>query len=218
AKDYLVEKNTANLFSETSKAVSDINNYDFIKYALLQGEPSNLAPKLISELEKLEEFSKALKKNDGPKALKSDLLDKTKPLRKAEQEELTKELLDEAIKTNSKLYLDDFENEALIKELGLKKGVKITLQGDKIAHALNRHGVNSNLAKNGQTPLSKEDIINHSDIVKNADIYAITEGKDGGEVLISAKQINGHFAVVESISTKDNELKFKTAFKENGKL
>ncbi|TQR27060.1 hypothetical protein DMB92_09195, partial [Campylobacter sp. MIT 99-7217] len=33
AKDYLVEKNTANLFSETSKAVSDINNYDFIKYA-----------------------------------------------------------------------------------------------------------------------------------------------------------------------------------------
>ncbi|WP_163534511.1 hypothetical protein [Helicobacter suis] len=37
-------------------------------------------------------------------------------------------------------------------------------------------------------------------------------------MLTSTKQINGYFVVVESISTKHNELKLKTLYRENGKL
>lgn len=70
----------------------------------------------------------------------------------------------------------------------------------------------------GEPKLELADIKNHSFIVNNADLQGIARNKDGGFRLISAKQINGYYAVVETISTKQNELKFKTEFKENGKL
>ena len=47
-------------------------------------------------------------------------------------------------------------------------------------------------------------------------MQGIATDKHNQKVLISGKQVNGHCIVVESISTKDNELKFKTMYKEKG--
>ncbi len=55
-------------------------------------------------------------------------------------------------------------------------------------------------------------------VVNHADRYKIETDKYGQEVLISGKQINGYVVVVETISTKKNELKLKTLYRENGKL
>lgn len=40
----------------------------------------------------------------------------------------------------------------------------------------------------------------------------------GGEVIISGKQINGYYVVLESVRRKVNELGFKDMYFENGNL
>ena len=157
---------------------------------------------------------------ESEKVLKSDLLDKTKPLRKAEKEELTKEVLEEAKRQNAKIWVGNLENESLADELGLdfQKGVKITMNGNALKHIENRHGVNSTLAKNGQPIVENEDYANHAKIVNEADKRKIILSEDNQKILVSGKQINGYHIIIESISTKDNELKLKTMYKENGSL
>ncbi|MCA5589872.1 hypothetical protein LA342_08880 [Campylobacter upsaliensis] len=152
--------------------------------------------------------------------LKSDLLDKTKPLRKAEKEELTNELLEEAKEQNAKIWVGNLESENLADELGLnfQKGVKITMNGNALKHIEKRHGVNSTLAKNGQPIVENEDYANHAKIVNEADKRKIILSEDNQKILVSGKQINGYHIIIESISTKDNELKLKTMYKENGSL
>ncbi|EMI4816308.1 hypothetical protein V6N98_001773, partial [Campylobacter upsaliensis] len=154
------------------------------------------------------------------KGKESDLLDKTKPLRKAEKEELTSEVLEEAKKQNAKIWVGNLENESLADELGLdfQKGVKITMNGNALKHIENRHGVNSTLAKNGQPIVENEDYANHAKIVNEADKRKIILSEDNQKILVSGKQINGYHIIIESISTKDNELKLKTMYKENGSL
>ena len=150
-----------------------------------------------------------------------DLLDKTKPLRMAKQEELTDEILREAQTLNAKLWIDNLESKELIESLGMNstQPAKIIMQGDTITHILARHGAQSPLVqKSGQKAVSNEDLITHSNIIKNADIQGVATNKDGQKVLISGKQINGYCVVVESISTKQNELKLKTMYFENGNL
>lgn len=147
----------------------------------------------------------------------SDLLDTLKPLRKAKQEELTDELLQEAIAQDSKLYIDDAAPH-IAQALGMDSA-KITMRGSAMAHALKRHGADSNLVKqSGQEPIELRNIKTHNTIVNNADIQGVATDKNNQKVLISGKQVNGHYIVVESISTKDNELKFKTMYKEKGEL
>ncbi|MDL0110882.1 PBECR2 nuclease fold domain-containing protein, partial [Campylobacter felis] len=152
--------------------------------------------------------------------LKSDLLDKTKPLRKAEKEELTNELLEQAKEQNAKIWVGNLESENLADELGLnfQKGVKITMNGNALKHIEKRHGVNSALAKNGQLIVENEDYANHAKIVNEADKRKIILSEDNQKILVSGKQINGYHIIIESISTKDNELKLKTMYKENGSL
>ncbi|RDU51501.1 hypothetical protein CQA49_09515, partial [Helicobacter sp. MIT 00-7814] len=128
--------------------------------------------------------------------------------------------IENAMKENSKIFVDTFENQALAKAIGLdtSKEIAMTLQGDKIIHALKRHGQDSALAKHsGKQAVTPEDIATFSNIVKNADLYAVNKVNDVTH-LLAGKQINGHFVVVESISTKNNELKFKTFYKEKGNL
>lgn len=40
----------------------------------------------------------------------------------------------------------------------------------------------------------------------------------GQDVIVSGKQINGHYVIVESIHKKQNELSFKTMYFERGDL
>ena len=173
-----------------------------------KNEPQDLKPKKVLG---------AKMKNEK---LKSDLLDKTKPLRKAEKEELTNELLEEAKEQNAKIWVGNLESENLADELGLnfQKGVKITMNGNALKHIEKRHGVNSTLAKNGQPIVENEDYANHAKIVNEADKRKIILSEDNQKILVSGKQINGYHIIIESISTKDNELKLKTMYKENGSL
>lgn len=146
-----------------------------------------------------------------------DLLDKTKPLRMAKKEELNDKLLQRAMKSNAKIWLDNVRDD-LASELGLKNA-KITMRGSSAEHILKRHGKNSNLVqKSGQEAVTHDEILTHNYIVNNADKQGISTAKDGQKVLISGKQINGHYIVVESISTKNNELNLKSLYKEKGDL
>ncbi|MDY2584288.1 hypothetical protein [Helicobacter sp.] len=145
-----------------------------------------------------------------------DLLDKTKPLRMAKQEELTDDILKQAIAQDSKLWVGNASAD-LNEFLGLQNA-KITMRGSAINHTIKRHGEGSELVKNGQPPITNTDLAKHADIINNADKRVIQTDEYGQRVLISGKQVNGYYVVVESISTKQNELKFKTMYKENGDL
>ncbi|MCR2116209.1 PBECR3 domain-containing polyvalent protein, partial [Campylobacter upsaliensis] len=168
--------------------------------------------------EKLEDKIKEKESvKESERVLESDLLDKTKPLRKAEKEELTKEVLEQVQKENLKLYLNH-TNENLTHFLKLEKPLKITMRGANIKHILNKHGENSTLAKNGQPFVSLEDIKNYDEYINNADKQILKENDKGEKTLLSGKQINGYYIVISSVRLKNGELKLKTMYKENGKL
>ncbi|MDL0147700.1 PBECR2 nuclease fold domain-containing protein, partial [Campylobacter felis] len=94
---------------------------------------------------------------------------------------------------------------------------RATIDYTAIQHTLKRHGGDSKLAKeSGQEPINYDDIANYRNIAKNADETLQSEDKSGNKVVVSFKQINGHFVVVEQMQRKNNDLAFKTMFKEKG--
>ncbi|WRC52398.1 DUF3519 domain-containing protein [Helicobacter pylori] len=110
------------------------------------------------------------------------------------------------------------------KEVGLLKdanfkhpeNIRASLDHDAIAHILKRHGVNSVNVKNGEIPITNEDIANYRYIVNNADAILRTIDKYNQEAITAFKQINGYAVVVEQAVNKKNELVLKTMFKSNG--
>ncbi|GAA7990934.1 hypothetical protein BTM329_07280 [Helicobacter pylori] len=89
--------------------------------------------------------------------------------------------------------------------------VRASLEHGAITHILKRHGVNSVNVRNGESPITYQDIANYRDIVKNADETIKRDNR-----IISYKQVNGHFVVVEQINRNKSEFIFKTMFKEKG--
>ncbi|WP_185963038.1 PBECR3 domain-containing polyvalent protein, partial [Helicobacter mehlei] len=161
--------------------------------------------------------------NGGKPPSSDDLLDPKKPLRRANMEEITQEFLEEVKKRNVKVWIGDFapQDKGLMQELGFdsKHPVKITFNGDALKHIEKHHGPNSiHHIKNEQPAIGIEDIKHYPQVVNHADRYKIETDKYDQEVLISGKQVNGYVVVVETISTKKNELKLKTLYRENGKL
>lgn len=133
---------------------------------------------------------------------------------------ITDELLQKTILTNEKIYVDDFTNLTIAKLIGLDitKPIKQTLRGDKIAHTIKRHGKDSNLViHNKKTPTTLQDIAHYTDIVNNAHLYSVKKVNDTNH-LLSGIQVNGYYVVVESVRKSMNELKFKSFYKEKGKL
>lgn len=149
------------------------------------------------------------------KADKLDILDKSKPFRKVDKEDLTADVMNEVIENNIKIWVDNANDE--ISKIVNIKNPKMVMQGDSIKHILNRHGANSVNVKNGEPEVTIEDIINHSDIVNNADKRTIGVSNNA-KALISGKQINGHYVVVETIGNKKGELNLKTMYKVKGKI
>ena len=140
-----------------------------------------------------------------------DLLDKTKPLRMARKEELNDELLKRAMEGKNKLYIANANLDLQTLGLNKNKDIKITLSSDAMRHILNKHSKDD-------LPVSLNDFKMIDELINNADLYALSTSKDGQKALLTGKQINGHFIAIETISTKDNELKIKTMYKSNGKL
>ncbi|WRA40110.1 DUF3519 domain-containing protein [Helicobacter pylori] len=96
------------------------------------------------------------------------------------------------------------------------ENIRASLDHDAIAHILKRHGVNSVNVKNGEIPVTNEDIANYRYIVNNADAILRTLDNEDKEVISAFKQINGYAVVVEQAVNRKNELVLKTMYKSNG--
>ncbi|WP_445724416.1 DUF3519 domain-containing protein [Helicobacter pylori] len=106
----------------------------------------------------------------------------------------------------------------LLKDANFKhpENIRASLDHDAIAHILKRHGVNSVNVRNGEIPVTNEDIANYRYIVNNADAILRTIDKYKEEAITAFKQINGYAVVVEQAVNKKNELALKTMYKNNG--
>ncbi|WQV35038.1 DUF3519 domain-containing protein [Helicobacter pylori] len=96
------------------------------------------------------------------------------------------------------------------------ENIRASLDHEAITHILKRHGVNSVNVKNGESPITYEDIANYRYIVNNADAILRTLDKYNQEAITAFKQINGYAVVVEQAVNKKNELVLKTMYKSNG--
>ncbi|WRE16975.1 DUF3519 domain-containing protein [Helicobacter pylori] len=106
----------------------------------------------------------------------------------------------------------------LLKDAHFKhpENIRASLDHDAITHILKRHGVNSVNVKNGEIPITYDDIANYRYIVNNADAILRTLDKYDKEAITAFKQVNGYAVVVEQAINKKNELALKTMYKNNG--
>ncbi|WP_367696812.1 DUF3519 domain-containing protein [Helicobacter pylori] len=104
----------------------------------------------------------------------------------------------------------------LLKDANFKQNIRASLDHDAIAHILKRHGVNSVNVRNGEIPITNDDIANYRYIVNNADAILRTLDKYDKEAITAFKQVNGYAVVVEQAINKKNELALKTMFKSKG--
>ncbi len=106
----------------------------------------------------------------------------------------------------------------LLKDANFKhpENIRASLDHDAISHILKRHGVNSVNVRNGEIPITNEDIANYRYIVNNADVILMTLDNENKELISAFKQINGYAVVVEQAINKKNELVLKTMYKSNG--
>ena len=133
------------------------------------------------------------------------------------------ENLDEAeirdIVTNKKRVAVDMLDKETADKMGFKyPDVKRTIYADEITHTLKQHGNEAKEAARGQKAITAKDIANYHKFAKDADKNIIVDGERGQKVLISGKQINGHYVVVEEAQTKNNNLAFKTMYFRKGNV
>ncbi|MFP6027833.1 DUF3519 domain-containing protein, partial [Helicobacter pylori] len=133
---------------------------------------------------------------------------------------LNPEMVEFLHKNNKKMIIEKASNKELelLKDAHFKhpENIRASLNHDSIAHILKRHGVNSVNVRNGEIPITNEDIANYRYIVNNADAILRTIDKYDKEAITAFKQINGYAVVVEQAINKKNELALKTMYKSNG--
>ncbi|MFP6102599.1 DUF3519 domain-containing protein, partial [Helicobacter pylori] len=128
---------------------------------------------------------------------------------------LNPEIVEFLHKNNKKMIIEKASNKELelLKDANFKhpEDVRASLDYEAITNILKRHGVNSVNVRNGESPITNEDIANYRSFIDNADaIFADNNN------LIAFKQINGYAVVVEQAINKKNELALKTMYKSNG--
>lgn len=106
----------------------------------------------------------------------------------------------------------------LLQDANLKhpEDVGASLNHEALNHIPKRHGVNSVNVRNGEIPITYEDIANYRYIVNNADAILRTLDKYDQEAITAFKQVNDYAVVVEQAINKKNKLVLKTMFKSNG--
>ncbi|ABF84929.1 hypothetical protein HPAG1_0862 [Helicobacter pylori HPAG1] len=133
---------------------------------------------------------------------------------------LNPEIVEFLHKNNKKMIIEKASNKEieLLKDTHFKhpENIRSSLDHDAIAHILKRHGVNSVNVKNGEIPVTNEDIANYRYIVNNADAILRTLDKYDKEAIMAFKQVNGYAVVVEQAINKKNELVLKTMYKNKG--
>ncbi|WP_411377743.1 DUF3519 domain-containing protein [Helicobacter pylori] len=133
---------------------------------------------------------------------------------------LNPEIVEFLHKNNKKMIIEKASNKEveLLKDANFKhpENIRASLDHDAITHILKRYGVNSVNVRNGEIPITNEDIANYRYIVNNADAILRAIGKGNKENITAFKQINGYAVVVEQAINKKNELVLKTMYKSNG--
>ncbi|WQZ99680.1 DUF3519 domain-containing protein [Helicobacter pylori] len=128
---------------------------------------------------------------------------------------LNPEIVEFIHKNNKKMIIEKTSDKELelLKDANFKhhENIRASLDHDAIAHILKRHGVNSVNVRNGEIPVTYEDIANYRSFIDGADDIFVDNNN-----LIAFKQINGYAVVVEQAINKKNELALKTIFKSNG--
>ncbi|GAA9492184.1 DUF3519 domain-containing protein [Helicobacter pylori] len=133
---------------------------------------------------------------------------------------LNPEIVEFLHKNNKKMIIEKASN----KELELlaaanfrhPEDVRASLDHESITHILKRHGVNSVNVRNGESPITYDDIANYRNIVNNADEIIRSIGKGNKENITAFKQTNGYAVVVEQAVNRNSELVLKTMYKSNG--
>ncbi|GHR80342.1 hypothetical protein VN0647_08930 [Helicobacter pylori] len=133
---------------------------------------------------------------------------------------LNPEIVEFLHKNNKKMIIEKASNKEieLLQNANFKhpENIRASLDHDAISHILKRHGVNSVNVKNGEIPITNDDIANYRYIVNNADAILRTIDKYNKEAITAFRQVNGYAVVVEQAINKKNELVLKTMFKSNG--
>ncbi len=133
---------------------------------------------------------------------------------------LNPEIVEFLHKNNKKMIIEKASNKEieLLADANFRhpENIRASLDHDAITHILKRHGVNSVNVKNGEIPITNEDIANYRYIVNNADAILRTIDKYNKEAITAFKQVNGYAVVVEQAINKKNELVLKTMFKSKG--
>ena len=135
-------------------------------------------------------------------------------------ENLNAEVIAWAIDNNKKIPINTLD-ETKAKQLGFRIPQKTTrsITPSEVIHTLKRHGENSPMVKNGnQKAVTLDEIAKYQSYADKADRKTLTKDHKGKEILLSGKQINGYYVVVEEIRQKVNELSFKTMYFEKGDL
>ncbi len=133
---------------------------------------------------------------------------------------LNPEIVEFLHKNNKKMIIEKASNKELelLADANFRhpENIRASLDHGAITHILKRHGVNSVNVRNGEIPITNEDIANYRYIVNNADAILRTLDKYDKEAITAFKQVNGYAVVVEQAINKKNELVLKTMFKSKG--
>ncbi|WP_120820788.1 DUF3519 domain-containing protein, partial [Helicobacter pylori] len=133
---------------------------------------------------------------------------------------LTPEMVEFIQNNHKKMIIEKASNKEieLLQDANFRhpENIRASLDHDAITHILKRHGVNSVNVRNGEPPITYEDIANYRDIVNNADEIIRAIGKGNKENITAFKQINGYAVVVEQAVNRNSELVLKTMYKSNG--
>ena len=164
-------------------------------------------------------YAQAVKNEQTKKAIEASA-QKGRDMTPIGRENLNAEIVEYVWNSKKTIAVDKLDVKRA-KELNFKhpQDVRRTIGADAVTHVINRHGKDSDLVKkSGQKPVTLEDIAKWEEYADNASISAVSKDKSGQEVVVSGRQINGYYVIVEEIKKKRNELAFKSMYFENGRL
>ncbi len=230
-KEFKIADVTKDMFDPNSKEFKDIDIYDFTRYLLMANrEPNENNPSLNRLIQAVKDMQKESEKGikevskksaEAVKKLNFDeikkLIDESpnngKDIIVIGEDNLTPEIVEYIHKKHAKVGIERLDEDELTAfNFTYPKNAKAIIDYQGIQHALNKHGINSLSVKfSKQPPITYKDIANYRNIVKNADETIKRDNR-----IISYKQVNGHFVVVEQINRNKSEFIFKTMFKEKG--